>query len=65
MVSLGLAAAPLEFDGGLELRLDVVLAAHRDLGFLHQLEQRGLHAAAAYVAPVRLRGAAILSISSM
>ena len=29
------AAAPLKFEGGLELRLDVVRAPQRDVGFLH------------------------------
>ena len=45
------AAAPLELEGGLELRLDVHRVARGHLGFLHELEQGRLHAAPADIAP--------------
>ena len=55
-LALRFAAALLKFEGGLELRLQIVRAPQRHVGFFHQLEQRGLHAASADVAPDHISG---------
>ncbi len=47
---LHLAATLLEFHRRLELRLQIGLAAKRHFGFLHQLEEIGLHTTTAHVA---------------
>ncbi len=49
-------ALALKLHRGLELRLQVVLAAKRHLGFLHELEQRGLHATPAHVPAMLVAG---------
>ena len=54
--ALRFAAALLEFEGRLELRLQIVRAPQRHVGFFHQLEQRGLHAAPAHVASDQISG---------
>ena len=49
LARLASAAAPLELERALELRLDVHGVAHGHLRLLHELEQRGLHPAPAHV----------------
>ena len=49
-------AAPLKFKCRLELTLEIVRAAQRDLGFFHQLEERRLHTAAAHIAAHHVAG---------
>src|SRR3981189_3146953 len=49
-------AALLKFEGRLQLRLEIVRAAHRHLGFFHELEQGCLHTAPAHVAPDQVSG---------
>src|SRR6202040_3466999 len=48
-LALGFAFA-LKFERRLQLCLQIVHTSHRYFRFLHQLQQRRLHAAAAYVA---------------
>jgi hypothetical protein len=40
----------LEFQGGLQLGLEIIAASERNFGFLHELEQGSLYAATAHVA---------------
>ena len=51
-----LSAVALEFERGLDLALDIVSGSQGHLGFLHELEQRGLHAAATDVAALPTGG---------
>ena len=43
-------SAALKFERGLQLRLKIVHASHGHFSFLHQLQQRRLHAAPAHIA---------------
>src|SRR6266481_3449582 len=49
-LAFDLAATPLVFESGLQLRLDIRGRAERDFRFLHEFQEIGLYAATAHIA---------------